>query len=176
MKKYYIAHFPKINREHWIVKFREKFDDKSHLVAPHITLFFPTEIDSPELFGKEVKRMTSNFRKFKIRFRSAMMMPENGPNGSLGFIFLVPDEGFGNVLRLHDLLYSERFAHLLRLDIPFVPHMTIGSNLSLSEAKKQVDALNSLNFDLEFTFNTLSIVEIADSTQDRIIASSIDLV
>jgi len=168
MKKYYIAFFPEIDERHWVSKFRDQYDPKSQFIAPHLTLFFPSEFESFDELSAEVERVTSNTKKFKVIFRAAMMMPELGSCS----IFLVPSEGFSEVLRLHSLLYAEKYAHLLRLDIPFVPHMTIGSNLSLSEGKKLVDKLNSKQFELKFILDRLSIVEISDSNKCRKIVSN----
>jgi len=80
MKKYYVAYFPEISEEHWVSKFRHQNDEKSRLVAPHVTLFFPSEMDINELH-QEVQQATSNFSKFKVRFRSVMLMPEKGADG-----------------------------------------------------------------------------------------------
>ena len=175
MKKYYAAYFPDIEDDHWISVFRSQHDEKSRFVAPHVTLFFPVELDSAEALRREFEQLVLNFKKFNVRFRSAMMMPEKIQDGFSSSIFLVPDEGFGEILRLHDLLYARKFAHLLRLDIPFVPHITIGSNLSLATAKKLVDELNARKIDLEFILDRVTIVEIDEPMKDRILTAHVEL-
>jgi 2'-5' RNA ligase len=173
VKKYYVAYFPGFSEDHWVTKFRHKNDKKSQLVPPHITLLLPLEMKSGNELRLDVERTTADFSKFKVRFKSAMVMPENGSNGLTSYVFLVPDEGFGDVLRLHDRLYSGRFSEYLRLDIPFVPHMTIGSNLNLLDAKKRTDELNAIQFSLDFTVDRLSIVEIDDPAKERIVFSTV---
>lgn len=175
MKKSYVAFFPRLEEESWISKFRIQNDEKSHLVAPHMTLVFPTDIVSANELVEEVKKVTSGFKKFKVRIKSAIMMPEKGADGISSHIFLVPDEGFGEFVRLHDCLYSGKLNPALRLDIPFIPHLTIGSNLSLSEAKNKVDKLNSEHLDIEFLIDRLSVVEISDPKKDRILVDHCDL-
>lgn len=171
-KKYYVAHFPNLKNEIWIADLRKRLDSKHSLVAPHLTLLSPIELTSANDLFSEAKRVVSEFKQFVIRFRSAIMMPEKSKNDFKSYIFLVPDEGFSNLVRLRSQLYSMGFSNHLRLDVPYVPHMTIGSNLNLSEAKAQVDQINALDFTIEFKLDKLSIVEIADPNEPRKILDS----
>ncbi|MBK9323728.1 MAG: 2'-5' RNA ligase family protein [Bdellovibrionaceae bacterium] len=173
MKKSYVVFFPNLTGNEWVSDFRREHDEKSHLVPPHITLVFPTDALSSSEMQKEVESLVGNYQKFKVRFRSAIMMPEKLGNLVVSYIFLVPDEGFGDVIRLNSLLYSNKLSKEHRLDIPFVPHMTIGSNLDLLTAKRLVDELNSRKIELEFLVDMLSVVEIDDPSKDRIIGDPI---
>lgn len=175
MKKSYVAYFPQLTKESWIQEFRSQNDEKSQFVAPHMTLVFPTDIVSTNVLSDEIKRVTSGISKFKVHIKSALMMPEQKNNEIFSSIFLVPDNGFGDFVRLHDNLYSGKLKSALRLDIPFIPHLTIGSNLSLADAKRKVDKLNSENIDLELWVDRLTIVEIVDPRMDRILISHFEL-
>jgi 2'-5' RNA ligase len=55
--------------------------------------------------------------------------------GGGGHVFLVPDEGRGEIATLHDQLYQGVLRPHLRTDIPFTPHMTVaaGSDLEWCE-------------------------------------------
>jgi 2'-5' RNA ligase len=79
-----------------------------------------------------------------------------------GNVFLVPDEGNSAILQLHDLLYGGPLAHELRLDIPFVPHLTIGRCRSLAEAKALSDALNAEPIRIPGSIREISVVAEAD--------------
>ena len=174
MPKKYVAFFPELEESSWISKFRHEHDMKSALVAPHMTLVFPTDVDANEL-RKKIEIAGAKVTKFAVQFRSCLLMPEKSANGFQGHIFLVPDEGFSQVVRLHTELYSGNLRPWLRLDIPFVPHITIGSGLELEKAKALVDELNSQRFDVEFLVDRLTIVEINDPLQKRVLHSYADL-
>lgn len=175
MKKYYAAFFLDLDQTHWISRFRLKHDDKSPIVPPHITLLFPTEVELIEDFCKEIVQLISQTKKFEVRFNSAVMIPEKSEDNLSNYIFLVPDKGFWELLELHDLLYSGNFKYLRRPDIPFFPHITLGTNLGLLEAKTEVDMLNSMPLDFKILVNQINIMEIADPKKCRILVSSIEL-
>jgi 2'-5' RNA ligase len=175
MTKSYVAYFPNLDKENWISEFRAQHDQKSHLVAPHMTLVFPTDLVSKEELRSEVQRIAAITGKFKVRFRCAIMMPEKSGADVLSSVFLVPDEGFGEVVRLHDGLYGGRLKDGLRLDIPFIPHITMGSGVTLTAAKAQVDSLNSRKLDLEFLVDRLTVVEIVDEAKTRVLDSVVEL-
>lgn len=101
-------------------------------------------------------------------------MPEASQTG-MARIFLVPDEGFGSIVRLHDGLYSQGLKSAHRLDVPFIPHMTIGAGIELRQAKILVDRLNSQNFEVEFELSELSIVMIKDPKAERKILATLPL-
>jgi 2'-5' RNA ligase len=61
-------------------------------------------------------------------------------------VFLVPDEGYSNVVKLHDRLYTGLLTGELRLDIPFVPHIGVANSPDAKACKKLVDELNSKDF------------------------------
>ena len=61
-----------------------------------------------------------------IPFVCRYAMPWFEANG-LAYAFLVPDEGYSDLSRLHDDLHGDPLAASLRRDVPFVPHITIGS-------------------------------------------------
>jgi hypothetical protein len=57
-----------------------------------------------------------------------------GADESGSYVFLVPDEGSGALSLLHDRLYSGLLASL-RIDLPYVPHITIGRCSERQKAK-----------------------------------------
>ena len=102
-------------------------------------------------------------------------MPDSASSQKYAHIFLVPDEGFGHLIRLHDRLYSDRLNSELRLDIPFIPHLTVGSGLELQKAKALSDQLNAKAFQVEFELNELFVVKIEDQKIKRQILAQIPL-
>lgn len=174
--KLYVAAFPSLTeRAHWIFDFRSKYDPVAKFVMPHLTVVFPTASFTAEELRHELSELVRGFTPFSVTLRSAILMPENASPSNHAHIFVVPDEGFGQMVRLHDRLYSGTLASELRLDIPFVPHMTIGAGLDLNKAKKIADDLNASDFEIQFDLNELFIVEITEQNADRRIGPSIPL-
>lgn len=74
-------------------------------------------------------------------------------------VFMIPDEGFSKLVKLHDVFYTGPLAPELRLDIPFVPHIGIASDPSAVECKKLVDRLNKQGFEIDGKVERLDIIE-----------------
>lgn len=147
----------------------------AQFVDPHVTLVFPTTALSNDQLNVEVSKLIEGIAPFKVILRSALLMPEIVSSRSQAHIFLVPDEGFGDLVRLHDRLYSGRLRPALRLDISFVPHLTVGAAIDLERAKNLVDQLNSKRFEIEFTVKELFVVKIEDGERDRRLSNPISL-
>ena len=73
------------------------------------------------------------------------------------YVFLVPNAGFAELSLLHDRLYTGVLASHLRLDLPFVPHITIGRLADRQVAKSLCDALNSRGVNIEGSVETLTV-------------------
>lgn len=174
--KLYVAAFPNFAAQAtWISDIRSKYDPVAKYVMPHLTLIFPTASFTAEELRHELSQLVRGFAPFRVALRSAILMPESASPSKHAHIFLVPDEGFGQMVRLHDRLYTGKLASELRLDIPFVPHMTVGADLDLTNAKTIADDLNSSDFEIRFDLNELFIVEITEQNADRRIGASIPL-
>jgi 2'-5' RNA ligase len=84
------------------------------------------------------------------------------------YVLLVPDEGFSGIVKLHDRLYTGLLADRLRLDIPFIPHVTIGYSTDIHLCKSAVDDLNGQDFEIEGVIDQLELVRIEGSTYETI--------
>lgn len=125
----------------WIEAIRAAHDPRHAIVAAHITLVFPTTDLAPEAFVAAVARHASGGAPIPFTLRCAL--PFGDTTGAATDVFLVPDEGLGALVRLHDRLYAGALAPALRLDIPFIPHLTVGRAADPREAKRLADALNA---------------------------------
>jgi hypothetical protein len=78
------------------------------------------------------------------------------------YVFLVPDEGYSQLSLLHDRLYTGVLAPHLRLDLPFIPHITIGTLSDRHLAKKLCDALNAQRLSIVGSVDALTVGEFAN--------------
>jgi 2'-5' RNA ligase len=153
-----IVAYPKISKSdfEWIQDNRRRYDELSYLAAPpHFTLFFPSdEFKSDDLLQTTTLNIGS-FSSFQFSLRSAIIMPP--VVGEYSYVFLVPDEGFSQIIQLHDKIYSKELRSSLRLDIPFVPHVTVASSKNVVACKELVDVLNNKKFEITGKIHTLDL-------------------
>ena len=126
------------------------------MVNPHFTLVFPAEKIVYELLFEHIQKVAEKFEAFEFAIRFATV-------GDADFMdhahhFLIPDEGFSKIVKLHYAFYLGPPETELRLDLPFIPHIGIAS-LSKSEACKNLaDELNAQNFEIRGKVETLDII------------------
>jgi 2'-5' RNA ligase len=117
---YALVHYPPVDTQH-IDLLRRKYDPQADLIAPHITLMFPV----PSLIGESslvshIENVLSGCRQFPIHIAGLEQSADH-------YLFLVLQEGRAEIIHLHDRLYTGMLAPYLRTDLPYVPHVTLGS-------------------------------------------------
>jgi 2'-5' RNA ligase len=141
----------------WIADIRREHPGLRHSVlAPHFTFVFPTSDLSESNFVAHVAGCAAGVRRLAFTLRSSLLVKDD--SGDAYYVLLVPDEGFSGVVKLHDKLYTGPLADSLRLDIPFIPHVTVGYSADAQLCKSIVDALNASEFEIEGTIAALDIV------------------
>ena len=150
--------YPNINDSdyRWIQDIRQEHDRQFSIVEPHITLVFSTNKLDPSEFTEHIRDSLAKFRSFPITLDSARIIEDDSKN--FFHAFLVPSNGFSEIEKLHDLLYHGALKSELRLDIPFIPHLGIGSG-SKAEMATLVDQVNSQKITISGYLEKVSIVE-----------------
>ena len=151
---------------HWIEDFRRAHDlPFRDVVAAHVTLAFGhggMARAEYQAHVEEVAREWDGPIEFTCRY--AMQGVDNGD--ARGYVFLVPDEGLSAIAWLHDRLYRGALAPALRLDIPYIPHITIGTLPSHREARDLSDRLNA---DGVHVAGRIGHVTVAGLTEGRVV-------
>jgi 2'-5' RNA ligase len=136
--------------------------------APAFTLVFP----GADMVNDVVHHVTETCASTpRIRFclRSAMIVPES--KMGLYHVFLVPDEGFGAIIRLHDRLHTGPLACCLRPDTPYIPHLTVASTKEFDAARQTVALLNAKDLAINGRIDEIEVHE-RDSAVPRCIAKA----
>ena len=136
------------------------------MVEPHFTIVFPVHDIAQEEFTREVKDKSQNLLKFDFVIRCATINKD--AFSDYFHAFLVPDEGYSQIVRVHDKLYSEKLKDNLRLDIDFVPHIGIGNSKDKFLCKKMVDKWNEKEFSIQGTISLLTVVKYENNTVTKI--------
>ena len=152
--------YPKLAPEdqRFIAEFRAHHDlPYRDVVRPHFTMVFQVRDMAEPVFSEQVERVAANSAAIRFVCRYAML--HNDASSDDYYVFLVPDEGFSGLARLHDALYTETLASKLRLDIPYVPHIGIATLKDPAHCKRLADELNGRHLAIEGTVENISVVE-----------------
>jgi len=149
---------------------RKEYNSLYSIIEPHFTLVFSVQdIEAADFIG-EVRKRGAGFGPIEFTFRCAIITPDviSGYYDA----FLVPDEGFSKVVRLHDSLYSGLLAPHHRLDIAYTPHLSIAASPDVHKIKKIIDSWNEKEFAIKGTISTLDIINYENrviSTIERVV-------
>ena len=141
----------------WIQSIRAEHDILQYeLVRPHITLVFATErIVQSELVG-HVREVAEEASAIKFVMRRAIVMKDHFSD--YWYVMMVAAEGYGEIVKLHDHLYTGPLASELRLDLPYIPHITIGNSKDSQVCAALVDRLNAEKVEIPGLISSVDIV------------------
>jgi len=125
-----VVAYPELSKSDYdrIQAFRQMHDPLYYdVVEPNFTIVFPVFDWEPEVFVTEAVKQARGIRPFPFTLRSAVLNKDAFNN--YYHTFLVPDEGYGQIIRLHDRMYAEKLFPQRALHIDFIPHVGIGNSL-----------------------------------------------
>lgn len=140
----------------WIETVRAQHHPRHAAVAAHFTFVFPVAGVDPAPLIAEIGRQADDTPLIPFVLRCAL--PFHDATSDATDVFLVPDEGFSAMVRLHDRLYAGMLAPALRLDLPFVPHLTVARFTDSTAAKHLADRLNADSFAIPGTLSSVDVV------------------
>lgn len=141
----------------WIDAYRKQHDDYYNLIDVHISFIFPIEYFDPQLFITEMEKQVEGTKEIPFIVRCATR--NNDLTSDYWHVLLVPDEGFSDIVKLHDKLYSGLLAPFERLDLDFVPHLGIGNTKKPGECKRLVCEINSMNILIKGVINKIQLIK-----------------
>jgi 2'-5' RNA ligase len=151
--------YPNISKEDFetIQTIRKEHDPKYFdVVDPHITLVFSTDKITADELVEHVKTKLSGMGTFSIEFESAKVVENDAKD--FYHAFLIPSIGFDQINAVHDLLYTGVLESELRHDIPFIPHLGIGTGTK-QEMEALVSRLNESKISIAGKADTVAIVQ-----------------
>jgi hypothetical protein len=155
---YYTVAYPDLSEEDgaFIEEYRRLHDiPYRHVIEAHFTLVFGCREIPESDYLRHVESVAEAFHRFEFCCRYAMLGSD--AEDETAYVFLVPDEGHSTVSLLHDRLYTGPLAPFLRLDIPFTPHIGIGTLGSRHEAKRLCDELNEQGLRIQGAVDTVTV-------------------
>lgn len=98
--------------------FRRKYDPFAGFIAEHLPLVFPVRVGFKALRA-HVQAIATEVRPFEIHIAGLRRTWDH-------WLYLGIEEGYEEIIALHDRLYSGPLLRYLRTDLPFEPHIGIG--------------------------------------------------
>jgi 2'-5' RNA ligase len=141
-----------------VQQFRRAHDPQFELVAPHFTLVFGAALEAQPCIA-HVRAVAQSSAPIPFKLSHAMLhYTGDGP----AHVFLVAAEGAAGMTRLYRQLYGGPLAPSLRLDKPFVPHITIAAVENPATAMQIADRWNAQDISLSGEIDALTIGQITD--------------
>lgn len=146
---------PHFDRDHlaWLTDIRSRRAGSRG--PPYFTLVFPGAEMEPRAFVAQVRANAADVPRIRFRLRSALVAPE--PTVGRFHVFLIPDEGFGAILKLHDALHRGGIEAAIRPETPYLPHITVATTATYDEARKIAQALNQGGIDIQGHIEALQV-------------------
>jgi 2'-5' RNA ligase len=137
----------------WLKDMRAK--RTSNFGPPYFTLVFPGAVMEPADYADFVRQRVHEVPRIRFRLRSALVVPEMTVKRF--HVFLVPDEGFGAILRLHDRLHVGPLEVCLRPETPYLPHITIATTADYVAARKLAQGINARDLQIDGVIEALQV-------------------
>jgi len=145
-----------------IQRHRKEYDSLFYdVVDPHFSFIFAVHDFTEELFIEEITQKAKDQKKINFVFRCATISKDGFEDTY--HVFLVPDEGHSDIIRLHDVLYSGSLKDNLRLDLDYIPHLAIGSSTDKYQSKRLAEEWNKKEITIKGTISKLSIIKYKDN-------------
>lgn len=147
--------------------FRQVHDDLYyHVVEPHVTLVFPTFDWEAEPFVAETAKQLLGFRPFDFCLRCAVLNKD--AFSDYYHTLLVPDEGYSQVVKLHDRLYADKLFSNRALHVDFIPHIGVGNSKNPQQCLQMIDSWNKDEFAIWGRMIALDVVRYEEDTVQTI--------
>lgn len=130
------------------------------LIGPHFTLLFACSEVDETAYRWHVQAVVEDTGAIEFCCRYAMLGATH--HDETASIYLVPDEGFSQISLLHDRLYRGTMAEHLRLDIPYLPHISIGMPGSGAAAKALCDEWNAAPTEIRGLIRSATVGAVQD--------------
>ncbi len=140
----------------WIQSIRQQHDPHYPLIAPHFTLVFPIPAVDQEAFVDHITVQTAQVHAIPFLIQCATIVKD--AFSSQTHLFLVPDQGYSTLVKLHDACYTGILASSLSLDVAFIPHITVGAHADPHISKAVADQINQHDIRIRGRIHTIDIL------------------
>lgn len=150
--KYGVAIFPSKKLQDFVNSYRKRYDSHYSLIPPHLTVKEPFEISEDELDNivEDLYRVAEKVSPFTMR---VLKVSSFHPATNTIYLKVDPSEGLQT---LHDLMYSGKLES--EKHYSFVPHITIGQDLSDDEHSDVLGRMRMMDVTHEETVDRFQLL------------------
>jgi 2'-5' RNA ligase len=127
----------------------------ARIIRPHFTLVFAATVKDEQKYRDHVATIAARTPRIPFVCREALSDAADGQE--VTHVYLVASDGASRIVRLHDALYSGPLSQHLRKELTYIPHITIGTFDSPTEAGSLCDRLNAKALSIEGVIDALSV-------------------
>lgn len=158
--------FPEFENVELIESIREKYDPLYKLIRPHITLVFPFESElTQKQIEEHIRYQLKDIKPFKIELREITGTNDN-------YLFLNVKKGNDEIIRIHDLLYTNILEPYRDRRYTYTPHITLGRFSNKPALTKAVSRYKDFDHLFKTVINEVN-VEIIDKQENSQIESKV---
>jgi 2'-5' RNA ligase len=128
------------------------------VVEAHFTMVFEAEGLDEHDYLNHVGTIAATASPINFHCRYAMLGADDGEDTA--YVFLIPDEGNSAISLLHDRLYTGVLISKMRLDLKYIPHITIGRCSDRLDAKALCDSLNMQGVSIAGRIDELTVAAV----------------
>lgn len=165
-----VVAFPEWEKEELerIQRFRAQHDALYfQVVDPHFTLIFPVSGYTEEAFVAAIKERVHGLTQIPFVLRSAILNKDAFK--PYYHAFLVPEEGYSDIVKMHDQLYGGKLAGEWRTDIDYIPHIGVGNAGDELRCKEMVEAWNVEAFAIAGRIRQLTLLKYEANVLTRLV-------
>jgi len=130
------------------------------LIRPHFTLVFACDAVDEPTYLAHVAAVAARTAPIAFHCRYAMLGTD--AHSPRAHAYLVPDEGHAALSLLHDALYTGPLADHLRMDLPYTPHITVGTFASAQQARQWCTGRNQTGVSVPGRVNALWVGQVVE--------------
>lgn len=149
-----------------IQAFRKQHDRYYRIVEPHFTLVFPYSAWEVAPYIAEITKQVQGIRPFNFCIRCAALSKDAFQDSY--HAFLIPDEGYSNLAKLHDILYADVLFPYRILDVDYIPHLGVGNSIDALSCVEMVEYWNREEFSITGHIAALNIANYENDTVQTI--------
>ena len=153
-----VVSYPRIPKADysWIQSVRAQNDAQFKIIAPHFTLVFPCRLNNQPDLINHIRATIKGIPPIPFLIKKVVAVKDRLSENI--HLFLIPESGLDDIVKLHDMLYTGILASELNRDVPFIPHITIANSLDPARIQNLAAEINARQLFIKGTLDSLAVV------------------
>ncbi len=144
----------------WIECIRARYDPAAARIPAHVTLVFPLPVTETAVVDHVSAALRAR-ASIPMTLVRAAAFPDPADGGYR--VHLLVGDGNRELVELHDALYEGALSTHRRRDIPFVPHVTVGTHPRLRECERIAREIDDEHRIVRARIDSVDVVAVAAS-------------